>query len=325
MTPMNKALIYLTLGALTLTACNQDEDPIVPSGDYSVLRFEFPQGDNDFDMDIKAIHDTYGVYLIYKDVTLADINRRWTSLGTGNLYKGDAVPDEYVPFYVNFFKNHIFANISPEIASNALPVKIYMLENWGIYDPNNPEDPDTGSGTDNSSIVTTVTNGFDYWALSFTRNGIKENNKESLRVARCSFLYQMIKKAYQDGIIKESTAIREKLDLKTSYSKTVGDPNHYLNRGIPYFLYENFIGRTFPPCPAEDKTATFYVANVANSTATQFYFLLHIRTAMFFTRDEMQQKYAEYPLILEIYDDIVKYMMNVYGIDLEGICAGPQE
>ena len=46
---------------------------------------------------------------------------------------------------------------------------------------------------------------------------------------------------------------------------------------------------------------------------------------MFFSRAEMQKKYAAYPLTLEIYDDIVAYMKNVYGIDLEGICAGPQE
>ena len=438
MISMNKALIYLTLGTLALTACDQTEDPIQPSGDYSVIRFDFPQGDNDFDMDIKEIHDVYGVYLIYKDVTLADINRRWTSLGTGNLYNGDAVPDEYVPFYVNFFKNHIFSNISPEIAYNALPIKIYMLENWAIYDPNktDEETPGTGTGTGTSgtgtgtsgtgtgtsgtgtgtsgtgtgtsgtgtgtsgtgtgtsgtgtgtsgtgtskpgtgtgtsgtgtgtsgtgtgtsgtgtgttgtgttkpgtgtgtsgtgtgtgtttqtkNIVTTVTNGFDYWAISFTRDGIQANDKESLRVARCSFLYQMIKKAFEDGLIKEPTAIREKLDLKTAYKNTTGDPNHFLNRGIPYFLYENFIGSASGRQPAEDKTVSFYVTEVSNPTATKFYFLLYVRTAMFFSRAEMQKKYATYPLTLEIYDDIVAYMKNVYGIDLEGICAGPQE
>ena len=500
---MNKALIYLTLGTLALTACDQTEDPIQPSGDYSVIRFDFPQGDNDFDMDIKEIHDVYGVYLIYKDVTLADINRRWTSLGTGNLYNGDAVPDEYVPFYVNFFKNHIFSNISPEIAYNALPIKIYMLENWAIYDPNKTDEetpgtgtgtgttgtgtgtsgtgtgtsgtgtgtsgtstgtsgtgtgtsgtgtgtsgtgtgtsgtgtgtsgtgtgtsgtgtgtsgtgtgtsgtgtgtsgtgtskpgtgtgtsgtgtgtsgtgtgtsgtgtgtsgtgtgtsgtgtgtsgtgtgtskPGTGTGTSGTgtgtsgtgtgtsgtgtgtgtttqtkNIVTTVTNGFDYWAISFTRDGIQANDKESLRVARCSFLYQMIKKAFEDGLIKEPTAIREKLDLKTAYKNTTGDPNHFLNRGIPYFLYENFIGSASGRQPAEDKTVSFYVTEVSNPTATKFYFLLYVRTAMFFSRAEMQKKYAAYPLTLEIYDDIVAYMKNVYGIDLEGICAGPQE
>ena len=382
MISMKKALIYLTLGTLALTACDQTEDPIQPSGDYSVIRFDFPQGDNDFDMDIKEIHDVYGVYLIYKDVTLADINRRWTSLGTGNLYNGDAVPDEYVPFYVNFFKNHIFSNISPEIAYNALPIKIYMLENWAIYDPNktDEETPGTGTGTGTTStgtgtsgtgtgtsgtgtgtsgtgtgtskpgtgtgtsgtgtgtsgtgtgtttqtknIVTTVTNGFDYWAISFTRDGIQANDKESLRVARCSFLYQMIKKAFEDGLIKEPTAIREKLDLKTAYKNTTGDPNHFLNRGIPYFLYENFIGSASGRQPAEDKTVSFYVTEVSNPTATKFYFLLYVRTAMFFSRAEMQKKYAAYPLTLEIYDDIVAYMKNVYGIDLEGICAGPQE
>lgn len=135
----------------------------------------------------------------------------------------------------------------------------------------------------------------------------------------------MIKKAFEDGLIKEPTAIREKLDTKTAYKNTTGDPNHFLNRGIPYFLYENFIGSASGRQPAEDKTVSFYVSEVTNPASTKFYFLLYVRTAMFFSRAEMQQKYAKYPLTLEVYDDIVAYMKNIYGIDLEGICAGPQE
>lgn len=67
-----------------MTACTPSEDPITPSGNYSVLRMEFPQGNNSWDEDIKEIHDKYGVYLLYKDITPADLNRKWTGIGTGN-------------------------------------------------------------------------------------------------------------------------------------------------------------------------------------------------------------------------------------------------
>lgn len=82
---MKKALLYTTLGLLAFTGCNNDEDPIQPTGNYSVLRFEFPQGNNPFDEEIKEIHDKYDVYLLYKDITDTDLNRQWQSLGTGKL------------------------------------------------------------------------------------------------------------------------------------------------------------------------------------------------------------------------------------------------
>lgn len=328
---MKKALIYTVLGLLSLTAC-QDEDPITPSGNYSVLRFDFPQGNNDFDMDIKEIHDIYGVYLLYKDITLADINRRWTSLGTGNLYNGDPVPDECMPFYVNFFKNHIFANITPEIAGNALPVKIYMFENYGIY---NPEETGSGSGsgnltvagttTPNTTAVTTVTNGFDYWAVCFKRDVIDQNDKESLHVARCSFLYQMIKKNWEAGLIKEPESIRDKLDFATPFEYTEGSPNNRATRGFPNFIYDNFLGSVNPYAPAEDPSVNYAVSETKNPGTNKYYFLLYLRTAMFFSHDELMAKYSSAPKIIELYDELVEYMKNSYGIDLARICNGPEE
>jgi hypothetical protein len=48
-----KRFIYITVASLiTMTACTPSEDPITPSGNYSVLRMEFPQGNNSWDEDI---------------------------------------------------------------------------------------------------------------------------------------------------------------------------------------------------------------------------------------------------------------------------------
>ena len=80
-----------------ITGCYNEND-VTPSGNYSVLRFEFPQGNNSWDKEIEEIHNIYGVYLIYKDISTQDLNRKWTSLVTGKLYYGNDLTDEQVPY-----------------------------------------------------------------------------------------------------------------------------------------------------------------------------------------------------------------------------------
>ncbi|MEZ3559660.1 MAG: hypothetical protein K1V86_09415 [Duncaniella sp.] len=316
---MKKALLYTTLGLLAFTGCNNDEDPIQPTGNYSVLRFEFPQGNNPFDEEIKEIHDKYDVYLLYKDITDTDLNRQWQSLGTGKLLTGDPVPDEYVPFYINFIKNHVFQYLSPEVVRAGLPVKIYMLENFGEV---NTQGSGTGTGTGgigtpNTSIVTTKTDGFDYWAISFKREGIEENDPDAMRQARCQFIYQMILPQYKSGKIVESQTIHDKLDFETSFSTDVDDPDYRLNRGFPHRVTNKF----------QLSTGTYYASQIHPSNPAYHvdydYFLTWIRICMFMSRAEIEEMYADYPLIREIYNDVIEYMLDTYQIDLEGIYKGP--
>ena len=105
---LNKTLVALTIGLLGLTSCDKTDDPLEPSGNYSPLRVDFPQGTNEWDFRIEQIYKTYGVYLIYKDVTLEDLNRTWVSVGTGDIYYGDDLPDEEVPFMLIFLNNKYF-------------------------------------------------------------------------------------------------------------------------------------------------------------------------------------------------------------------------
>ncbi len=189
-----KRFIYITVASLiTMTACTPSEDPITPSGNYSVLRMEFPQGNNSWDEDIKEIHDKYGVYLLYKDITPADLNRKWTGVGTGKLYYGDDVPGTEVPYYVDFFKNNVFPYASTEMIQKNFPVKIYLQKDFRGVDPNLGGDDSgtggtggtgtggtggTGTGTDTGSteiyipdvagFTPTKFDGFDYWAISFS-------------------------------------------------------------------------------------------------------------------------------------------------------------
>ena len=155
-----KRFIYITVASLiTMTACTPSEDPITPSGNYSVLRMEFPQGNNSWDEDIKEIHDKYGVYLLYKDITPADLNRKWTGIGTGKLYYGDDVPGTEVPYYVDFFKNNVFPYASTEMIQKNFPVKIYLQKDFRGVDPNLGGDDSGTGGTGGTGTGGTGTGG----------------------------------------------------------------------------------------------------------------------------------------------------------------------
>ena len=131
---MKQIILLIAISSIfILTSCYNEGD-VTPSGNYSVLRLEFPQGNNSWDKEIKDIHDVYGVYLLYKGITPQDLNRKWTSLGTGKLYYGNDLTDEQTPYYVDFLKNHVLNYVTPEIAKLVLPAKIYMLDNLrGLY------------------------------------------------------------------------------------------------------------------------------------------------------------------------------------------------
>ena len=94
---MKKYLLTITIilaGLVSFSACNEDEE-IVPSGNYSPIRGGFPQGTTKYDSLIYDIKQEYGVYLIYKDITEEDLNRDWVSVGTGDLYVAGYEDERY--------------------------------------------------------------------------------------------------------------------------------------------------------------------------------------------------------------------------------------
>lgn len=317
---MKRTILYMLFGLLTLTACDKSDDPLEPSGNYSVLRFDFPQGNNPYDQDIVDIHDEYGTYVIYKDITDQDINRQWQSLGTSKPQTCDAVPAEDVQYYVDFFKKHVLDYVSPETAKLALPVKVYFIENLRNLDGTTGSGgTDTGS---DSQVVSVKTDGFDYWSLSFKRdaNGELPKDAQTLRYARCMFIYTMIKTAYENNLIEEDMDVRAKLDTETplKYNRTDRrDPNFTWNRGYADRVSESNLTET-------NYVVISQIVKGNSAYKTEFdYFLSYCRLAMYYGRAYVENKYKNYPLVLEVYNDIVAYMLEKYGIDLEGIYDGP--
>lgn len=217
-------ITIVALAALSIfNACRENEDDITPSGNYSPIRGGFPQGNSTLDDSIYQIKQDYGVYLLYKDVTETDMNRTWESAGTGNIIvAGDEaerekgtwdLPEDHLRFYVKFFYDYIFPNITKEFAQSTFPVKIYMIHNlreeardFGNEDEEegeNNENVGTGVAPNKNLHIGT----FDNWVISFPEDVAKgtatgADAEYMLKQQRSIFMTNVIKNSIQKGDIK---------------------------------------------------------------------------------------------------------------------------
>ena len=207
---LTAAIILASL--VSFSSCYEEEE-IVPSGNYSPIRGGFPQGDSEYDSLIYDIKQEYGVYLIYKDITEEDLNRDWVSVGTGDIYvagydyernsRAWYLPEEQLPFYVDYFYNYIFPNISQDFAKSSFPVKIYMIHNLRTEPRDFGDDSgENVGGTTTNPHKSIKLGNFDNWAISFKEEIINGNDTEyALKQQRCIFMLQAIYNAMDKGEI----------------------------------------------------------------------------------------------------------------------------
>ncbi len=318
--------IALALGMI-MPSCS-DEDKLTPSGDYSVVRFEFPQGNNDFDKELEAIHDEYGIYVIYKDITVQDLNRKWTSVGTDNTYYGNDVPASDMPFYVDFLKNRVFKYMDKKDVDAVFPVKVYLMENFRAlpYGMEDNEDRDNQSSADSYGDIISryfqpmKTNGFDYWTISFKKSEIEGRNPEGPKRVAAVIFYSALENAIRSGKYAEPANFRDGIDFETKLvdSKYTRDENCPLNRGIPIYITEHF-GTQNSQFEIE---GSYYISEYRKD-GTRDLFFEYIRQALYYTPEEFVKKYPEryYPLLNEKYNMVVDYFLSK-GVDLAAMAGG---
>ena len=355
-----KALFRITLLAMAtlfaFTACEESEEEITPSGDYSPIRGGFPQGDSEYDKILLDIKNQYGVYLLYKDVSEEDMNRTWVSAGTGAIYvagKDDErekgawdLPDAHLKEYVDFFQNYIFDNITEEFAKSTFPVKIYMINNLRteprVIEDDDQEGENVQQGTDTNPNKVIKLGDFDNWAISIPDSVIgNKNSAYALKQISCIFMTNVIKNSMNKGELvapnefwadysmnRDADCINgskhdgcDKVDINDKESA-----NGLYTLGYIDVLESKFgTGRT----PEIIKKIThergwlhpdYWTAKV-NPTCDLFE--AYIMNAMWFTPEEFDERYntGENTLIREKYDFVVKYMNEQYGINLQGIAT----
>lgn len=362
-------IAIVTLAALsTFSACREKEDEITPSGNYSPIRGGFPQGDSELDKRIYQIQQDYGVYLLYKDVTEEDMNRTWESAGTNNiLIAGDEIdrengkwdlPQEHLSFYVEFFQEYIFPNITTEFAKSTFPIKIYMIHNLREEprdfgdDEEEKEEENEGTGANPNKNLHIGT--FDNWVISFPEDIVKGTDSDSiLKQQRCIFMVNVIKNAINKGEItspkefwadysmnKDAKCIDGKHDgcdkvyVPTDTLMTDVDAKKIKNgeEGLYTLGYVDVLEEKFGTGNTTRIPKQIFHQRgwlhpdywTAKVNPTCDLFEAYIMNAMWFTPEEFHARYntGKNTLIKEKYDFVVNYMKKEYGIDLVGIAYG---
>lgn len=327
------------LGMAILTACSS-EDAITPSGEYSPIRGSFPQGTSKYDTIIKSISDEFGVYLLYKDITEQDLNREWVTTGTGDIYVGGFeedryagawnLPEEHLPFYVEFFKNCIFPNLSSEFAHSTFPVKIYMINNLRT-EPRDLGEENNNIGTGKDPSVSIKLGTFDNWAISFKEDVIfGDSPGYSMKQQICIFINELVRNSKRKGEISSPDEFWTGFDFSRGLMMNHVDPqksNFLYKLGFVDDINDSFgTGRLKevwrrPYNPVE--TACYYWEK--DKFEQYDLFLAYIKNAIWLTPQQFEERYpkAIYPMIHEKYEIVVKHMKDEYGLDLVGIANEP--
>ena len=362
-----KVTLIILATSISFVACLDNDDNITPSGNYSPIRGGFPQGDSELDDIIYQIKQDYGVYLLYKDIREEDINRTWVSAGTGNIIvAGDeaernsiswSLPENQLEYYVNFFNDYIFPNITEDFAKKTFPVKIYMINNLreearDYGEEKEGEEPEGGNEGTGVGPKMIHFGEFDNWVISIPEElANKENTDETidsdniLRRLRCRFMIEVI----QNSIERKELVIPDEFwsRYEMSKSKTCDTDNKHENcsmvdvadkhnpkNGLYTLGYVDLMEEKFGT--EQSSKEIFKETNIFDgkpaheqnwnspSNPTWNLFEAYIMNAMWFTEKEFNEHYntKKYRLIKEQYDFVVEYIYDTYGIDLKGIANG---
>ena len=316
-----KFLICISFISSFIIACYK-EDAIVPTSAANSEKFTFPQGNETRDLLIKDIYDEFGVRVIYKNFKLNDFSITWTNPAGGRI--GYDVAVEHQDKAVNFIKDHIFDNLTPEITKSVLPPYFYLgdsIADYTLYP----------GILEAYSPVSYVYNGLDFWAFSW--NGflgylkdlstgeismnasapMPPDNSFSIFYKRGVVLKEIFKRSVNNGNISVPEDFSIGFDFVTATNAIVGNDNHTWKRGFP----GQFTSAT-----------NFNISNLGRVTSTseKQNFIDYIQLCMRYTPDSIALRYppAQYPLIHAKYPIVIDYMKNKYNIDLNKIATKPQ-
>ena len=284
-----------------------------------MLRFEFPQGTNAWDDDIREIQEEFGVYVIYKDIDTSDLNRTWTEGVNNATYYGQESTDEQAKYVVDFLKHHVFAYLTPEITRCVLPMYWYI-----IYDSYRP---DIVYWPDMMVLKYPVQyrfDGLDFWSMCWfygefdlDYGGIETPETETeYKKERVEVLYTIFDRAFENGNIQVPEEFYDGFDFQTEVESGSGyelDENFYVMRGFPGVFYGPY-GRGFS------------ALNSIDAITLEQNFLEYIHLILWKTKEELEEMWPKdiYTFLWEKRTYVANYVKNVYHVDIEAIAYGPE-
>lgn len=334
---MKKITILILASLAIMVACNDSEDAITPSGNYSPIRGGFPQGDSKYDSIINDIKNEFGVYLLYKDITEEDLNREWVSTGTGDIFVAGPeedrnapswnLPQEQLPYYVDYFREQIFPNISKEFANSAFPIKVYMIDNLRTEPRDLNEDSDNNAGTNTDPRKMLMKGTFDSWAISFTEEMMNSTEAHyALKQQRCMLLIELIKNVDSKNELGSPDEFWEGFNFNDTMDiKNPSAEKYKYKLGFVDMINDNFgTGQKKQVWVDYYFTSTKYWER---SNTNYNLFTTYIKNIMWLTPEEFEERYpsALYPTIHRKRDIVIEYMKEKHGVNLESIAYGTQK
>lgn len=309
-----KNYLYSLSICLLFVSC-YNEDALKTSDEENIDRFEFPQGNNTWDEDIQEILDQYGVMLVYKGVTSADLSRSWMSYASTN-NSAEELKDEEVKFLVNYLKNHIFAYLSPKVTTKVFKPYWFLLKNY----------------FSNGRPLKSNYNGMDFWAscMHFTEEVYMEKTAGSYYASqwdkyknlpstkaeyfslRGGLLYTILQNAVNLGNITIPEEYDDGFDYSTEFvTNDPGNTNYPYNRGF---------------ITASDGFGYFYKITSRKPVTRLKNFFQYIHLGFYYSDEEIEVQFPRetYPFLREKLDIVKNHLKTTYGIDLQAIHNGPE-
>lgn len=316
---------------LGFAACN-DEDALTPNPDTAGVTYEFPEGNNAWDQDLQEIANEFGVKCIYKNLTLEDLTRSWTAAGSGTIqgYHGSGlVNDRQAQLYTKFFKDNVFAFLNPDVVQNTLPAYFFFAHDYcSINHRLLTETPIENDTLEWCGRPRVEYEGMGFWVFSYSSEEHNDimgrtwqqymfTSADSVRMMREMVLKNIFNILIEDDIIDTPLAfeVGGGLDYSTpiTYGSTnINDENYYKRRGFPEQL-NNLVSYGNPQ--------DLYSISSTNPTDNFFdYICLGLR----YSREEILENYADFPLCIQYYNITVEHLQTNYGMDLTLMSAAAE-
>lgn len=184
---------FLLLLCWGVTSC-YDNDDIEDTNSFNLLEFTFPQGDNPWDKEIEQIAKDWGMYIIYKDVDEAALNKGWADHYYNEpVYSCTTPSDEDVQLYLKLVKDWLLGSLDKtnEADRQQLPLYLYIVNDFKDSNPNSPS---------NGKHVMLKKDGMDYWSLSFLSEELQAGlSKEQIHKVACAFSYPGMVSRFESG------------------------------------------------------------------------------------------------------------------------------
>lgn len=308
-----------------ISACQQEKE-LQPRSWESAVIHDFPQGNDSWDVELQQIAERFGTKCIYKDLTSKDLSRFWVALSGSGDYRGQGLTeDRQKKWYTRFFCDHIFKFLNPEHTKGVLPTYIYFA--YDFYQNNLQTDDETGEVTEYQTEMKMNYMGLGYWAFCYaSEKHVNNRGREWQSVLftksrdvlqnREIVLKNIFKKLVENGniVYPPQFAYGGGLDYKTPivYNNT-SDNQYYKRRGFPEQL-RNYTNYAYP--------GDLYEIESANPTNT---FMDYLWLAFRYSREQLVQRYKDFPLVLQYYDITVEYMRSNYDMDITQIAEIPSD